>query len=57
MKKTVFALLLIIPFALVAQKEIKPSVSKAEKALKEGKFDEAKAIIDADSSGPGTAGP
>ncbi len=34
------------PMALMAQKEIKPSVSKAEKALKEGKFDEAKAIID-----------
>lgn len=50
MKKTAFALLLIIPFALVAQKEIKPSVGKAEKALKEGKFDEAKAIIDATTS-------
>lgn len=47
MKKTAIALLLLFPIALMAQKEIKPSVSKAEKALKAGKFDEAKAIIDA----------
>jgi tetratricopeptide (TPR) repeat protein len=46
MKKTAIALLLLFPMAVLAQKEIKPSVSKAEKALKEGKFDEAKAIID-----------
>ena len=31
---------------LLAQKEIKPSVPKAEKALKDKKLDEAKAIID-----------
>lgn len=46
MKKTAIALLLLFPMAVLAQKEIKPSVSKAEKALKEGKFDDAKAIID-----------
>jgi tetratricopeptide (TPR) repeat protein len=46
MKKTAIALLLLFPMAVLAQKEIKPSISKAEKALKAGKFDEAKAIID-----------
>jgi predicted Zn-dependent protease len=46
MKKVASLLLLIFPIALMAQKEIKPSISKAEKALKDGKFDEAKAIID-----------
>jgi hypothetical protein len=47
MKKTAIALLLLFPIAVLAQKEIKPNVNKAEKALKDGKFDEAKAIIDA----------
>jgi len=47
MRKTAIALLFLIPICLHAQKEIKPSVSKAEKALKAGKFDEAKSIIDA----------
>ncbi len=46
MKKTAIALLLFFPLAMMAQKEIKPSTSKAEKALKAGKFDEAKSIID-----------
>jgi len=46
MKKTAIALLFLIPISLLAQKEIKPSISKAEKALKAGKFDEAKSIID-----------
>jgi tetratricopeptide (TPR) repeat protein len=46
MKKTAITLLLFFPLALMAQKEIKPSTSKAEKALKAGKFDEAKSIID-----------
>ena len=46
MKKTAIALLFLIPISLFAQKEIKPSISKAEKALKAGKIDEAKAIID-----------
>ncbi len=45
--KRIFLLFLLIPFALIAQKPIKPSLPKAEKALREGKFDEAKAIIDA----------
>jgi tetratricopeptide (TPR) repeat protein len=46
MKKTAIALLFLLPLGVAAQKEIKPSISKAEKALKAGKFDEAKAIID-----------
>ncbi len=40
-------LLILGPVAVMAQKEVKPSVLKAEKALKERKLDEAKAIIDA----------
>ncbi len=47
MKKIFVILLLISPGLTFAQKEIKPSTAKAEKALNEGKFDEAKAIIDA----------
>jgi tetratricopeptide (TPR) repeat protein len=47
MKKTAIALLFLLPLGVAAQKEIKPSINKAEKALKAGKFDEAKAIIDA----------
>ncbi|MGC4020579.1 MAG: hypothetical protein QM734_00860 [Cyclobacteriaceae bacterium] len=35
------------PAFVFAQKEIKPSVSKAESALQKGAFDEAKAVIDA----------
>jgi len=46
MKKTAIALLFLLPMSLMAQKEIKPSINKAEKALKAGKFDEAKSIID-----------
>lgn len=46
MKKIAIGLLFVIPLSVLAQKEIKPSISKAEKALKAGKFDEAKAIID-----------
>lgn len=46
MKKVVLVLALIIPGALMAQKEIKPSLPKAEKALRENKLDEAKSIID-----------
>lgn len=45
MKKIVFACLLT-PAIAVAQKEIKPSVTKAESALQKGAFDEAKSIID-----------
>ena len=47
MKKIVMLVLFVVPFAVGAQKEIKPSLSKAEKAFRAGKFDEAKAIIDA----------
>ncbi|HMJ68365.1 MAG TPA: tetratricopeptide repeat protein [Cyclobacteriaceae bacterium] len=47
MKKLVVLLLVLSPFAVLAQKEYKPSLPKAEKALKENKLDEAKGIIDA----------
>ncbi len=46
MKKIAILLIGIIPFASLAQKPIKPSTSAAEKALREGQFDEAKNIID-----------
>lgn len=46
MKKIAILLIGLLPFAALAQKEIKPSISNAEKALRAGKFDEAKAIID-----------
>lgn len=46
MKRILILLVLFAPVVLLAQKEIKPSVSKAEKALKDKKLDEAKAIID-----------
>ena len=46
MKKVIF-ICLLCPMLALAQKEIKPSVSKAETALQKGAFDEAKAIIDA----------
>lgn len=46
MKKLIF-ICLLSPMIALAQKEIKPSVSKAEAALQKGAFDEAKAIIDA----------
>jgi tetratricopeptide (TPR) repeat protein len=54
MKRVVIALMFFVPFALLAQKEIKPSVQKAEKALKEGKLDEAKSIIDVTVADQGT---
>jgi tetratricopeptide (TPR) repeat protein len=47
MKKITIMLLCLAPLAAFAQKEIKPSVANAEKALRAGKIDEAKAIIDA----------
>src|SRR5262245_35048527 len=45
MKKIVI-ICLLSPVFVFAQKEIKPSVNKAEAALQKGNFDEAKAIID-----------
>ncbi len=48
MKKTLVTLLAIVPFLAFAQ--VKPSIPKAEKALREGKIDEAKTIIDATTS-------
>lgn len=46
MKKIVVLLFGVLPFVAFGQKEIKPNVGNAEKALKAGKLDEAKAIID-----------
>lgn len=54
MKKLVIVLMLFAPVFLWAQKEIKPSISKAEKALKDKKLDEAKAIIDVTVNDQGT---
>jgi tetratricopeptide (TPR) repeat protein len=46
--KKIALILFLVPAILFAQeKEIKPNVNKAENARKKGKFDEAKAIIDA----------
>ncbi len=45
--KRIVLLLLIIPFVVSAQKPVKPSIPKAEKAFREGNFADAKAIIDA----------
>jgi tetratricopeptide (TPR) repeat protein len=50
MKNLVFVLAIALPLMGTAQKEIKPNVIKAEKAFKEGKIDEAKAIIDVTTS-------
>ncbi len=50
MKKIAIMLMVLTPFALMAQKEIKPNIVNAEKALRAGKFDEAKAIIDVTTS-------
>jgi len=47
MKKIVIALFLAIPGVVFAQKEAKPNINKALTSLKDGKFDEAKATIDA----------
>lgn len=46
MKKVILLTAFALPLTLLAQKEIKPSLPKAEKAFKEGRLDEAKAIID-----------
>ncbi len=45
--KQILLLAFIIPFAVAAQKPVKPSIPKAEKALRDGNFEEAKSIIDA----------
>jgi tetratricopeptide (TPR) repeat protein len=45
MKKTLITLLVVAPMLVLGQ--VKPSIPKAEKALREGKIDEAKTIIDA----------
>jgi tetratricopeptide (TPR) repeat protein len=50
MKQLSVLLLILLPLAGMAQKEVKPSVPKAEKALKENKLDQAKEIIDVTTS-------
>ncbi len=45
--KRILLFALIMPFAVFAQKPIKPSLPKAERALRSGEYAEAKAIIDA----------
>lgn len=45
--KRILLIILIVPIAVFAQKPIKPSLPKAEKALRSGEYAEAKAIIDA----------
>jgi tetratricopeptide (TPR) repeat protein len=45
--KRIALFILLAPIISLAQKEIKPSVSKAETALQKGLLDEAKSIIDA----------
>ena len=47
MKKIVIAALLALPSIAFAQKEVKPNINKALNALKTGKYDEAKSMIDA----------
>jgi len=53
MKQILVLLIVLLPFAGMAQ-DVKPSLPKAEKALKEGKLDQAKAIIDATVADDGT---
>ncbi len=50
MKKLVILFLACVPLFAAAQKEIKPSIPNAEKALRAGKIDEAKSIIDVTTS-------
>ena len=52
MKKVILLAVLAMPMTLSAQKEIKPSLPKATKAFKDGKLDEAKAIIDVTTNSP-----
>jgi tetratricopeptide (TPR) repeat protein len=54
MKRIIVVVVLFVPMLMMAQKEIKPSLPKAEKALKDKKLDEAKAIIDMTVSDPAT---
>ena len=44
--KRIVLILLILPFVAAAQKPVKPSIPKAEKALRDGNYAEAKSIID-----------
>lgn len=45
--KRILLIILIMPFVVLAQKPIKPSIPKAERALRSGEYAEAKDIIDA----------
>jgi tetratricopeptide (TPR) repeat protein len=47
MRKLAFLLFLVVPGVVSAQKEAKPNINKALTALKAGKLEEAKSIIDA----------
>jgi tetratricopeptide (TPR) repeat protein len=47
MKQLSVLLLILLPLVGMAQKDSKPTLTKAEKSLKEGKIDEAKSTIDA----------
>jgi tetratricopeptide (TPR) repeat protein len=47
MKRLILILMMFSAFTLSAQKQAKPNISKALKALQDGKLDEAKSIIDA----------
>jgi tetratricopeptide (TPR) repeat protein len=47
MKKIAIIMLLALPVATFAQKEVKPNINKALTSLRAGKFEEAKSIIDA----------
>jgi len=47
MKRVVILLCIVAPLTMVAQKAEKPSLSKAEKSLKEGKISDAKTMVDA----------
>src|SRR5688572_22793693 len=47
MKRVVILLCIVAPLTMAAQKAEKPSLSKAEKSLKEGKIGNAKTMVDA----------
>lgn len=46
MKRYLVLIVLLAPLCVLAQKEIKPNLNKAEAALRAGKLDEAKSYID-----------
>ncbi|MEI9921636.1 MAG: tetratricopeptide repeat protein [Bacteroidota bacterium] len=52
MKQLSVLLLILLPLAGIAQKEVKPTLAKAEKALRDGKIGDAKSLIDAYIANP-----